>query len=368
LMGFHRSALLSVMAVGFMTGAVLCRPAYAEEGELIAQEDKAQINVRSLANTQADIVAAGAVGDRVQILEHSVGNDALIWYRVKLLKSGETGWIRGDLIKILGSPTQKAAKNPVPQSKSSASANSKPREAVKTSAASPANPVPLTPPKPPASAKSSAPPAATAAKATVLPSSTPTASPPSNWGGTGMATPKPAPAPAPAPSAAPASALNSSTTTIVTFQTSTYAVRVFSESGQLRLNLFNRKTKSIALSAVPVQGKSSSDGTTYSYQGDVKVTVLVPAAGQPTLSAVALGETLKEQSEKEQSEASPSPAASAPAKTAPAPAAPATPAPAAPATPAPAAPTTAPIIQAPTTLIAPEAPISPAPAAAPAPQ
>jgi Bacterial SH3 domain len=340
-MGFHRSALLSVMAVGFMTGAVLCRPVYAEEGELIAQEDKAQINVRSLANTQADIVAAGAVGDRVQILEHSVGNDALIWYRVKLLKSGETGWIRGDLIKILGSQTQKATKKSAPQSKSSASANPKPSEAVKTSAVPPTNPVPLAPPKPPASAKSSAPPAATAAKAAVLPSSTPTASPPSNWGGAEMATPKPAPAPA--PSAAPATALNSATTTIVSFQTSTYAVRVFSESGQLRLNLFNRKTKSIALSAVPVQGKSSSEGTTYSYQGDVKVTVLVPAAGQPTLSAVALGETLKEQSE-----ASPTPAASAPA----------TPTPAASATPA--------LAPAPATPKAPEA--SPSPFPAPGPQ
>lgn len=350
-MSFHRSALLSVMAVSFMTGAVLCRPVYAEEGELIAQEDKAQINMRSLANTQADIVAAGAVGDRVQILEHSVGNDALIWYRVKLLKSGETGWIRGDLIKILGSPTQKAAKKPAPQSKSSAPANPKPSEAVKTSAAPPANPVPLTPPKPPASAKSSAPPAATAAKATVLPSSKPTASPPSNWGGAEMATPKPTPA----PSASPATALNSSVTTIVSFQTSTYAVRVFSELGQLRLNLFNRKTKAIALSAVPVQGKSSSDGTTYSYQGDVKVTVVVPAAGQPTLSAVALGETLKEQSE-----VTPTPAASAPAKTAPATPTPTAPVPVVPDPVAPA--------PAPTTLTAPEAPVSPAPATTPAPQ
>jgi Bacterial SH3 domain len=329
-MGFHRSALVGLMAMAFMTGAVLCRPVYAEEGELIAQEDKAQINVRSLANTQADIVAAGAVGDRVQILEHSVGNDALVWYRVKLLKSGESGWIRGDLIKILGSPTPKAAEKPAtPQPKSSAQSASKPSEAAKTSAATPATPpaapVPLTPPKPPASAKSSAPPAAA-----VKPSSTPAASPsPSNWGGAEMASPKPSPT--------PVAALNPATT-IIAFQTPTYAVRVFSESGQLRLNLFNRKTKAIALSAVPVESKSSGDGTTYSYRSDVKVTVLVPASGQPTLSAVALGETLKEQQEQ--------PASAAPA------AAPAAPAPA---TPAPAAPAAS------------EAPASSAPALTPAP-
>jgi uncharacterized protein YgiM (DUF1202 family) len=328
-MGFHRSALLSVMAVSFMTGAILCRPVYAEEGELIAQEDKAQINVRSLANTQADIVAAGAVGDHVQILEHSVGNDALIWYRVKLLKTGETGWIRGDLIKILGSPAQKAAEKPAAvEPKSSASAAPKPSEEGKKSTVHPpAAPVPLTPPKPPASAKSSAPPAATAAKPSVQPSSTPTASPPSNWGGAETTTSKPAPK----PSVASVTALNSSTTTIVSFKTSTYAVRVFSESGQLRLNLFNRKTKVIALSAVPVQSKSSGDGTTYSYQSDVKVTVLVPASGQPTLSAVALGETLKEQPE-----APPVPAAPTPATPAPAAPTPAAPTPAAPQAPAPA--------------------------------
>jgi hypothetical protein len=329
-MGFHRSALLSLLAVGFMTGAVLCRPAYAEEGELIAQEDKAQINVRSLANTQADIVAAGAVGDRVQILEHSVGNDALIWYRVKLLKSGESGWIRGDLIKILGNAAPKTAEKPASSSKASGQVAQKTGEAGKAAVSPPDTPVPLTPPKPPASAKSAAPSAA-AAKPSVSPSSKPAASAPSSLGGAGTPTPK--------PSSAPVIALSTSTT-IVSFQTSTYAVRVFSEAGQLRLNLFNRKTKAIALSAVPVQSKNSGDGTTYSYQSDVKVTVLVPTAGQPTLSAVALGETLKEQPE-----APPVPAALPPAAPASAAPAPATSEAPASATPAPTAPTTAPAPQ-----------------------
>lgn len=326
-MGFHRSALLSVMAVGFMTGAVLCRPVYAEEGELIAQEDKAQINVRSLANTQADIVAAGAVGDRVQILEHSVGNDALIWYRVKLLKSGEMGWIRGDLIKILGSPAPKSAEKPASSPKTSGQVAQKTGEEGKAAASPPDPPVPLTPPKPPASAKSAAP-SVTAAKPSVLPSSKPAASTPSSLGGAETPTSK--------PSSAPAIALSASTT-IVSFQTSTYAVRVFSDSGQLRLNLFNRKTKAIALSAVPVQSKNSGDGTTYSYQSDVKITVLVPTSGQPTLSAVALGETLKEQPE-----SSPTPAT-------PAPATPAAPAPATPEAPASVtpAPTASPSVPAP---------------------
>jgi Bacterial SH3 domain len=314
-MGFHRAALLSTMAMSFMTGAMLCRPVYAEEGELIAQESTAQINVRSLANTQADIVAAGAVGDRVQILEHSVGNDGLIWYRVKLVKLGETGWIRGDLIKILGSVTPKSAEKSA----------SRPKEPAQSA------PVPLAPPKPPASAKSLAPSAPPAKPTVSQPANQPTsqpAVPPSNWGGAEIS--------AATPTKSPAVSAENSATTIITFQTSTYAVRVFSKSGQLRLNLFNRKTKAIALSAVPVESKNSGEGTTYSYQSDVKVTVLIPTSGQPTLSAAALGETLKEKSEQSESSPAPSaPEASSSGTPTPAPSAP-TPAPSAPASPAPA--------------------------------
>jgi Bacterial SH3 domain len=325
----RRSALSSLMLFGLITSAMLCCPASAEQGELIAKEAKAQINVRSLANTEADIVAAGAVGDRVEILEHSVGNDALIWYQVKLLKSGQSGWIRGDLIKILGDPAAKTAIKAA-STKRSAQTKGKPSAASQSSTK---NPIALAPPKPPASVKSSAP----AQSSTPVKASTPSTAPAS--ASTEQAS----------PSASEVQPVASSTT-ISAFETPTYAVRIFSQSGQLRLNLFNRKTQEIALSAVPIQSKSSADGTTYSYQGEVKVTVVVPTSGQPTISAFALGETLKERSES---------SSSSPAKAAPTPAAPALASPIEPASPAPASPASA----SPT----PASPAKASPAGAPAP-
>ncbi|MCG9891149.1 MAG: SH3 domain-containing protein [Thermosynechococcaceae cyanobacterium MS004] len=323
-MEFSRLARFSVLAITLISTG-FCFPALAgEKGELIAEDAKAQINVRSLANTNADIVAAGAVGDRVEILEHSVGNEGLIWYRVRL-KSKQSGWVRGDLIKVLGSPAPKAKAKPTasPQpsaqgvSKSSAAkSNPVKPSAVKPSATKPT--VALVRPTPPASPQSIAPPAKP-------PAPSPAASqPPSS---SAAIAPSALPAPSPA-----------SPTTLIAFQTPTFSVRVFAESGQLRLNLFNRKTQAVVLNAVPVQSKSTQEGTTYSYQSDIKVTVLAPASGQPKLSATALGSTLEEQPEaaapSESPAAAPASATPAPTTLAPTTPAPTTPAPA-PVTPAP---------------------------------
>ncbi|MGB8702304.1 MAG: SH3 domain-containing protein [Thermosynechococcaceae cyanobacterium] len=284
-MVFCRSAILIWGVIGLLTVSAWSLPVRAEEGELIAQDTKAQINVRSLANTEADIIAAGTVGDRVQVLGHSIGNDGLTWYHIKLNKSGQSGWIRGDLIKVFGTPKPQAA-------------------------AKPAAPVPLTPPRLSASPKSIAPSQPNPPKQpteTPVPAKGPstTEKPPGTEPTTAIApktteTPAPAATPA-ATSATPATPTPTSettaTTTIVAFKTPTYAVRIFSEAGQLRLNLFNRKTNRLALKAVPVESKSAEEGTLYNYGTDAKVTVVVPVSGQPTLIATALGETLKEAAE-----------------------------------------------------------------------
>jgi Bacterial SH3 domain len=350
-MGFRRSALLTVMSVGFIAGAIVCRPAYAEEGELIAKEASAQINVRSLANTQADIIGAGVVGERVDILEHSVGNDALIWYRVKLLKSGHSGWIRGDFIKILGKPTAKDKDAPTKSAQTKPSGSSK---VASSASGKTAAPVPLTPPKPPASAKSAAPtkPAASAkspptAKAAKPPS---TSAPPDTSSSSKSEETKSQETKSQetktqgtktAASSTPSTASDGSTT-IAAFQTTTYAVRLFSKSGQLRLNLFNRNTQEMALESVPVQSKSSSEGTTYSYQNEVKVTILVPTSGKPVISASSLGETLKEQQEDPEPTTSEIPTNAPSFTTAPTAPTPSTPLPAPATPPAPETPSSAP--------------------------
>jgi Bacterial SH3 domain len=292
-MHIRRSTILGAVIASLSVLSLYSLPVRAEEGELFAQDTQAQINVRSLANTQADIVGAGTVGDRVQILAHSSGDDGLIWYKIKLPKSGQTGWVRGDLIKILGAGKSHSG--------------TKAATAMK-------GPVALTPPNPKASKQSAAVVKSGAAKPTVAkttpkaeikPTATPDKIPDPKAVG-GAATPEKLPDPkavggvaeptvtSPAESNEPSGAAS----TIVSFQTPSYSVRVFSQSGQLRLNLYNRKTNKIALQAVPVESKSAGDGTTYHYiTNDLKINVLVPATGQPTLNAIALGETLQEQPE-----------------------------------------------------------------------
>ncbi len=53
--------------------------------------------------------------------------------------------------------------------------------------------------------------------------------------------------------------------TIARFETSKYAVRIYSRNDELRMNLYNRRTDKVELKAVPVKSTHSSSSTTYSY-------------------------------------------------------------------------------------------------------
>ncbi len=273
----RRFAILSAALLGLGVPQLYSLPVRAQEGELVAQDTQAQINIRSLANTQADIVAAGAVGERAQILGYSNAEDGLLWYRIRLAKSGQVGWVRGDLIKVFGAAKPKASRpSIIPKTKTAQN-----------------NPIPLTPPKTSASTKSIAQAKPTTPKSTTTQKTAiATKGTDAPKGGGDLSKTEPTVTP-PSESNEP-----TSSNTIVSFQTVSYAVRVFSQSGQLRLNLFNRKTNRIALRSAPVQSKSVGDGTTYSYiTNDLQVNVIVPETGQPTLMAIALGDTLKEQPE-----------------------------------------------------------------------
>jgi uncharacterized protein YgiM (DUF1202 family) len=271
-MDLRRSIALGIAAFSFAGLSMYGSPVLAEEGELAAQDANAQINLRSLANTQADIVEVGKSGDRVQILGTSKGNDGVVWYRVKMLKSGQLGWVRSDLIKVAGKAATKpkavATQKPSPKSTTASKKGAAPT-------AKAIAPTPLTPPK-----------------ASATPGKAPSTA----------ATPKPAKSAAVEPKTAenePASEQTAAApqSVIVSFQTPTYAVRIFSKAGHLRLNLFNRKSQQLALDAVPVESKNTGETTTYSYRSDLKVTIVVPTEGTPTLTAVALGNTLQEQQE-----------------------------------------------------------------------
>jgi hypothetical protein len=256
-MSFRQSIVLNLVALSLLL-SVGTAPARAAEGELFAQEATAKINVRAAANTTAEVITTGDAGDRVQILDQREGTDGQRWYRIKL-KSGESGWVRGDLIRVIEAPQVTKAS---------------PAKSAKT-----AKPVPLEAPQPPASAKSANPDKSSATstppKAAASPTTTKTAD----------------------KTASSSPSKPNTSSTIVSFQTPTYAIRIFSEAGQLRLNLFNRVRNSLALKAVPVESKNTEKGTMYRYKSDLKLTILVPLSGQPTLTANVLGDTIREQSE-----------------------------------------------------------------------
>lgn len=59
----------------------------------------ARINVRSQPTTQSTSPHYGLDGDRVQVLNQTIGRDGHEWYYIQF-RSGAEGWVRGDLIDI----------------------------------------------------------------------------------------------------------------------------------------------------------------------------------------------------------------------------------------------------------------------------
>jgi hypothetical protein len=264
-MSVIRRTVLSQVVLAGAAVFLAASLSFASQGELTASDRDALINIRTSANTEAEIIETRPVGDRIEVVSMTKSNEGLIWYKVKVPQTGTVGWVRGDLVKIFGNkkPPQAASKpakgKPLPKP------NAKPKPAA-------AKPSPAPSPKPSPAASPSPQPSPAAS-----PAPSPSSSPTPDGGGT--------PAP-PEPEVA--------TSTIVSFQTQSYAVRVFSRSGQLRLNLFNRRTNTVALKEVPVQSKAQEDGTVYTYGKELEVTVFVPNSGTTKLTTNVLGTTVEE--------------------------------------------------------------------------
>lgn len=71
--------------------------------------------------------------------------------------------------------------------------------------------------------------------------------------------------------------------TIVFSQTSTYAVRVFTQQGQPRINLFNKTTGRQELNAVPATANVAAGGVTFTHGGTPSVKVSIAANGAQTI-------------------------------------------------------------------------------------
>jgi hypothetical protein len=69
---------------------------------LTATDPNAWITVRSQPTVQSSVVDYGRVGDTVSVLEQTRGDDGYFWYKVQLVNSTTSGWVRGDLLRVPG--------------------------------------------------------------------------------------------------------------------------------------------------------------------------------------------------------------------------------------------------------------------------
>ncbi len=68
-----------------------------------------QVNVRRSPSTNAAIAHYGLGGDRVDVNDWISSTDGYIWYGVRFSSSGATGWVRGDLVRINSSTSQRVS-------------------------------------------------------------------------------------------------------------------------------------------------------------------------------------------------------------------------------------------------------------------
>lgn len=105
-----QNLILFVLSVGIVT-TLSGQPSAvaAQTGELVAIDRSAQINVRARASTTAPLVGFDYVGDRVQILNQTQGDDGYTWYQVQSDRSEINGWVRGDLVRLIAAAPQPKA-------------------------------------------------------------------------------------------------------------------------------------------------------------------------------------------------------------------------------------------------------------------
>ncbi len=74
--------------------------AYGDYAYLVSLDSRSPINVRDDASTRAYARHIGYAGDRVEVLDRSVGADGYMWFFVRFTVSNATGWVRGDFVSL----------------------------------------------------------------------------------------------------------------------------------------------------------------------------------------------------------------------------------------------------------------------------
>lgn len=83
-------------AIAIILGTAL--PSTAQSAVLTATDPNSRILVRSRPTTNSYSPGYGLPGDRVNILQSDRGPEGYTWYFVEFVQSGEQGWIRGDFV------------------------------------------------------------------------------------------------------------------------------------------------------------------------------------------------------------------------------------------------------------------------------
>lgn len=91
-------SLLSFASISFLS-ILAAVPALAAPAYLVGAQPGSRVNVRSGPSTSSYSPHYGLVGDRVQVINSTTGNDGYYWYYVEF-SSGARGWIRGDFVQV----------------------------------------------------------------------------------------------------------------------------------------------------------------------------------------------------------------------------------------------------------------------------
>lgn len=68
--------------------------------EVIAKDPEVTINVRAQPSTKSESLLAVKSGEQAEVLEQTLGEDTYTWYKLKFVKLGAEGWMRGDFVKL----------------------------------------------------------------------------------------------------------------------------------------------------------------------------------------------------------------------------------------------------------------------------
>ena len=93
----------------------------------------------------------------------------------------------------------------------------------------------------------------------------------------------------------PSTTLIKPKTTVNTYKTPNYSVRVFRQGAQTRMNVFDRKANKLQLNAAPVQVQNSDQQTSYtSSEGERLFRISVDGSGNKSVEINAPGQVVQE--------------------------------------------------------------------------